>query len=35
MSLRDVGFFLRGRLNRAVSRALNRRAPAHTETPTC
>ena len=34
MSLRDVGFFLRGRLNRAVSRALNRRAPAHTETPT-
>ena len=34
MSLRDVGFFLRGRLNRVVSRALNRRAPAHTETPT-
>src|SRR3989442_12681551 len=33
MSLRDVGFFLRGRLNRAVSRALNRKRPAHTEAP--
>jgi acetylornithine deacetylase/succinyl-diaminopimelate desuccinylase-like protein len=33
MSLRDVGFFLRGRLNRTVSRIINRKAPAHTETP--
>jgi Zn-dependent M28 family amino/carboxypeptidase len=28
MSLRDVGFFLRGRINRGVSRLRNRRAPA-------
>src|SRR5215470_7332469 len=27
MGLRDVGFFLRGRLSRALARALNRRAP--------
>jgi hypothetical protein len=33
MSLRDVGFYLRGRVNRAVSRVINRRAPAHAETP--
>jgi hypothetical protein len=33
MSLRNVGFFLRGRLNRAASRIINRTAPAHTETP--
>jgi hypothetical protein len=32
-TLRDFGFFLRGRLNRAVGRALNRKAPAHTDTP--
>jgi aminopeptidase YwaD len=34
MSLRDVGFFLRGRLNRAMSRVLNGTTPSHTETPT-
>jgi aminopeptidase YwaD len=33
MSLRDVGFFLRGRANRAMSRVLKGRAVAHTETP--
>ena len=27
MSLRDVGFFLRGRLSRVISRAVNRKAP--------
>jgi len=34
MSLRDVGFFLRGRLNRAANRVLNRGTRAHAETPT-
>jgi len=33
MSLRDVGFFLRGRINRTVSRVLNRKTRAHTDTP--
>jgi len=33
MSLRDVGFFLRGRANRAMSRVLRGKPPAHTETP--
>ncbi len=33
MSLRDVGFFLRGRLNRAVARVRNRTPPAHTDAP--
>jgi aminopeptidase YwaD len=33
MSLRDVGFFLRGRANRAMSRVLKGRPVAHTETP--
>jgi hypothetical protein len=33
MSLRDVGYFLRGRLNRAVGRVLTRTAPVHTEVP--
>ena len=33
MSLRDVGFFVRGRVNRAMSRVLKGRAPAHRETP--
>jgi hypothetical protein len=33
VALRDLGFFLRGRLNRAASRIINRKAPAHTETP--
>jgi aminopeptidase YwaD len=33
MSLRDVGFFLRGRANRAMSRVLRGKAPAHTEIP--
>lgn len=34
MSLRDVGFFLRGRMNRAMSRVLAGTRPTHTETPT-
>ena len=34
MSLRDVGFFVRGRVNRAISRILTGRPPAHAETPT-
>jgi aminopeptidase YwaD len=34
MSLRDVAFFLRGRVNRAMSWVLNGVAPMHTETPT-
>ena len=33
MSLRDVGFFLRGRANRAMSRVLRGRTPTHTESP--
>jgi len=33
MSLRDIGFFVRGRLNRAMSRVLKGRAAAHRETP--
>jgi len=33
MSVRDLGFFLRGRLNRAMSRVLTGATPAHTETP--
>src|SRR5437867_3741282 len=33
MSLRDVGFFLRGRLNRAMGGVLKGRAPAPTEPP--
>lgn len=33
MSLRDVGFFLRGRANRAMSRVLRGRPATHTETP--
>jgi len=33
MSLRDVGFFLRGRLNRAVNRALKGKTSAHSDTP--
>jgi len=31
---RDVGFFLRGRTNRAMSRVLRGKPPAHNETPT-
>ena len=31
---RDVGFFLRGRANRAMSRVLRGKPPAHNETPT-
>jgi aminopeptidase YwaD len=34
MSLRDVGFFLRGRVNRAVNRVLAGRPAAHAETAT-
>ncbi|HEV8586761.1 MAG TPA: M20/M25/M40 family metallo-hydrolase [Methylomirabilota bacterium] len=33
MSLRDVGFFVRGRLNRVVGRVLRGPAPAHLDTP--
>jgi hypothetical protein len=33
MSLRDVGFFVRGRVNRAMSRVLRGKRPMHTETP--
>ena len=33
MSLRDVGFFVRGRVNRAMSRVLRGPRPAHTESP--
>ena len=33
MSLRDVGFFLRGRANRAMSRVLRGKRPMHSETP--
>jgi hypothetical protein len=33
MPLRDVGFFLRGRLNRIVNRVANRHPPRHTDTP--
>jgi hypothetical protein len=33
MSLRDVGFFVRGRVNRAMSRVLRGRTPVHHEHP--